>query len=189
MKERGKPSRRVRSQSPALVAQEHAAWVISAELARAITRAAAAVAVPAGKGRRAGRPAPPGDLLHRGPPRHHHRHPLRRRHRQPARRPDQGQPPSRAGRLGPPPHHHRPRPAPGPENQGPSGLPACRAAHPHPHRTSPDQRLRPGRRLTPRPLPPRSPPSLQDPPAVEPAAHPERHPGTARCPHSPSTIP
>ena len=52
----------LRSQSPALVAQEHAAWVISAELARAITRAAAAVAVPAGKGRRAGRPVHPREI-------------------------------------------------------------------------------------------------------------------------------
>src|SRR5712691_8799502 len=44
----------LRSQSPGLVAQEHAAWVISTELARAAARAAAAVAVPARKGRRAG---------------------------------------------------------------------------------------------------------------------------------------
>jgi hypothetical protein len=45
----------LRSQSPALVAQEHAAWVISVELARATARAAAAAAVPARKGKRAGR--------------------------------------------------------------------------------------------------------------------------------------
>jgi hypothetical protein len=44
----------LRSASPALIAQEHAAWVISAELARAIARDAAAVAAPARKGRRAG---------------------------------------------------------------------------------------------------------------------------------------
>jgi hypothetical protein len=37
----------LRSQSPALVAQEHAAWVTTVELARAATQAAAAVAVPA----------------------------------------------------------------------------------------------------------------------------------------------
>ncbi len=49
----------LRSQSPALVAQEHAAWVISVELARATARAAAAVAVPARKGKRAGQPVRP----------------------------------------------------------------------------------------------------------------------------------
>ncbi len=45
----------LRSQSPALVAQEHAAWVTAVELARA----AAAVAVPARRGRRAGQPVHP----------------------------------------------------------------------------------------------------------------------------------
>jgi hypothetical protein len=49
----------LRSQSPALVAQEHAAWVISTGLARAAARAAAAIAVPAGKGKRAGEPVHP----------------------------------------------------------------------------------------------------------------------------------
>jgi hypothetical protein len=49
----------LRSQSPALIAQEHAAWVTSVELARATSRAAAAVAVPARKGRRAGQPVHP----------------------------------------------------------------------------------------------------------------------------------
>jgi hypothetical protein len=44
----------LRSQSPALVAQEHAAWVTAVELARATARAAAAIAVPARRGRRAG---------------------------------------------------------------------------------------------------------------------------------------
>ena len=52
----------LRSQSPALVAQEHAAWVISVELARATARAAAAIAVPARKGRRAGQPAQPREI-------------------------------------------------------------------------------------------------------------------------------
>jgi hypothetical protein len=46
----------LRSGSPALIAQEHAAWIISAELARATARAAAMVAVPARKGSRAGQP-------------------------------------------------------------------------------------------------------------------------------------
>ena len=49
----------LRSASPALIAQEHAAWVIAVELARATARAAAAVAVPARRGRRAGQPVHP----------------------------------------------------------------------------------------------------------------------------------
>ena len=49
----------LRSQSPALIAQEHAAWVTATGLARATARAAAAVAVPAGKGKRAGQPVHP----------------------------------------------------------------------------------------------------------------------------------
>jgi hypothetical protein len=49
----------LRSQSPALITQEHAAWVIAVEMARAIARGAAAVAAPARKGRRAGQPVHP----------------------------------------------------------------------------------------------------------------------------------
>ena len=49
----------LRSRSPALVAQEHAAWVTAVELARATARAAAAIAVPAGKGKHAGQPVHP----------------------------------------------------------------------------------------------------------------------------------
>jgi hypothetical protein len=49
----------LRSQSPDLVRQEHAAWVTAVELARATARAAAAVAVPARRGRRAGQPVHP----------------------------------------------------------------------------------------------------------------------------------
>ena len=52
----------LRSATPALIAQEHAAWVISAELARAIARDAAAVAAPARKGRRAGLPVHPREI-------------------------------------------------------------------------------------------------------------------------------
>jgi hypothetical protein len=52
----------LRSQSPDLVAQEHAARVISTGLARAVGRAAAAAAVPAGKGKRAGQPARPREI-------------------------------------------------------------------------------------------------------------------------------
>jgi len=49
----------LRSASPALVAQEHAAWVTAVELTRAAARAAAALATPAHKGRRAGKPVHP----------------------------------------------------------------------------------------------------------------------------------
>jgi hypothetical protein len=49
----------LRSASPALVRQEHAAWVTAVELARALARAAAAVAVPARRGHRAGQPVHP----------------------------------------------------------------------------------------------------------------------------------
>jgi hypothetical protein len=52
----------LRSQSPALVRQEHAAWVTAVELARAAARAAAAVAVPARRGRRAGQPVHPREI-------------------------------------------------------------------------------------------------------------------------------
>jgi len=45
-----------------MVAQEHAAWVISTGLARATARAAAATAVPAGKGKRAGQPVHPREI-------------------------------------------------------------------------------------------------------------------------------
>ena len=51
-----------RSASPALIAQEHAAWVTSVELARAAARAAAAIAVPARKGKRAGQPVHPREI-------------------------------------------------------------------------------------------------------------------------------
>lgn len=49
----------LRSGSAALVAQEHAAWIIAVELARAVARAAAAAALPARKGRRAGQQVHP----------------------------------------------------------------------------------------------------------------------------------
>jgi hypothetical protein len=49
----------LRSGSPPLIAQEHAAWVTAVELARAVARAAAAVAIPARRGRRAGQPVHP----------------------------------------------------------------------------------------------------------------------------------
>jgi hypothetical protein len=52
----------LRSASPALVAQEHAAWVTAVELTRATARAAAAAAAPAEKGRRAGQPVHPREI-------------------------------------------------------------------------------------------------------------------------------
>jgi hypothetical protein len=52
----------LRSTSPALIAQEHAAWVTATELARAAARAAAAIAVPARKGKRAGQPVHPREI-------------------------------------------------------------------------------------------------------------------------------
>jgi hypothetical protein len=52
----------LRSASPALIAQEHAAWVTAVELARATARAAAAIAVPARKRPRAGQPVHPREI-------------------------------------------------------------------------------------------------------------------------------
>jgi hypothetical protein len=52
----------LRSQSPALVAQEHAAWVTAVELARATARAAAAIAIPARRGRRTRQPVHPREI-------------------------------------------------------------------------------------------------------------------------------
>jgi len=52
----------LRSASPALVTQEHAAWVTAVELARATARAAAAIASPARRGRRAGQPVHPREI-------------------------------------------------------------------------------------------------------------------------------
>ena len=49
----------LRSASPEMAAQEHAAWVTAVELARAVARAAAAVAIPARRGRHAGQPVHP----------------------------------------------------------------------------------------------------------------------------------
>ena len=100
----------LRSQSPALVAQEHAAWVISVELGPRHRPRRRGRRCPRPQGQ-AGRPArtPPPDLLHRRPPRHHRRHPLRRGHRQPSRDAGQGQPGPCAGRPGQPPRRHRPR--------------------------------------------------------------------------------
>ena len=48
-----------RSQAPALITQEHAAWICGTELTRALARAAARQAAPARKGRLAGRTVQP----------------------------------------------------------------------------------------------------------------------------------
>jgi hypothetical protein len=52
----------LRSACPALIAQEHAAWTVAVELTRATARAAAALAAPAQKGRRAGKPVHPREI-------------------------------------------------------------------------------------------------------------------------------
>src|SRR6185437_11518351 len=79
----------LRSGSPALVAQEHAAWVIATALARATARTAAADAVPGGKGRRAGPHLPRSCARRPGtPPRRHRPRPAPRPENQgPARLP------------------------------------------------------------------------------------------------------
>ena len=51
-----------RSQSPAMVRQEHAAWITACELVRAVARQAARLAAPARKGRRAGQPVQPREI-------------------------------------------------------------------------------------------------------------------------------
>jgi hypothetical protein len=51
-----------RSGTPALIRQEHAAWVCATELVRAAGRAAARNAAPAAKGRRAGQPIHPREM-------------------------------------------------------------------------------------------------------------------------------
>lgn len=52
----------LRSGSAALIAQEHAAWIVATELTRATARAAAALATPARKGPRAGAPVQPREI-------------------------------------------------------------------------------------------------------------------------------
>src|SRR5208282_5955983 len=51
-----------RSHCPAMIRQEHAAWITACELVRATARAAARAAAPARKGRRAGRPVQPREI-------------------------------------------------------------------------------------------------------------------------------
>ena len=51
-----------RSRTPAMIRQEHAAWITATELVRAVARAAARRAAPARKGRRAGQPVQPREI-------------------------------------------------------------------------------------------------------------------------------
>ena len=115
----------LRSGSPLLIAQEIAAWAVSTEMTRGVTRGAARVAVPARKGRRAGQPVRlPRPVPDQGAPPHPRRDPLRG-DRLPGA--DQGnqQVPERL----------RPEPAPLPQVQVPQHVPARRAeGHGHPDR-------------------------------------------------------
>ena len=52
----------LRSHTPDLIHQEHAAWITATELTRALTRSAAAIAAPFTKGPRAGQPVQPRHL-------------------------------------------------------------------------------------------------------------------------------
>ena len=162
----------LRSQTPALAAQEHAAWVTAVELARAAARAAAEVAVPARRGRRAGQPVHARQIsftagrraviasVQTGAATASLPAPLITANRGRI-----------LGRPGQTPHHRRPQPAPRPQDQGPPGLPRRRTLPAHPHRRRRDQRLRHARRLNdPRP------PSLRNPQAS----------GTGRPPGAPS---
>ena len=141
----------LRPASPALVRQEHAAWVTAVELARAVARAAAAVAVPARRGCRAGQPVHPRQISFTAARRAVITSVRSRRgDRQPAPGPHPGEPGRHPGQPGPAPRSDRQAPAPRPQDQGPAGLPVRRAAPGHPHRASRDQRLPAPDRLTPR---------------------------------------
>ena len=166
----------LRSASPALVRQEHAAWVIAVELARAAARAAAAVAIPARRGRRAGQPVHPRQISFTA-----------------ARRAVIASVRSGAATASLPAaltaanrdailaglarrrvqvdrHRHRDR-----KTKARPGLPAGRAAPGHPHRASRDQRL---------PAPDRLTPGNTRPP-VEPAAARSDSPAPRHALHSP----
>jgi hypothetical protein len=130
-----------RSNSPALITREHAAWICGTGLCRALARAAARNAPrPQGPPRRTESPAP-ADILYRRPQRRAGQHPIRRRHREPARRHDRDPPPRHPARPRQAPHRHRPPPAPRPQNQNPPGLPQHRTSHHHPDRDRPDRPL------------------------------------------------
>ena len=139
----------LRSASPPLIRQEQAAWVIAVELARATARAAAAVAIPARRGRRAGSRCIPARSRSPPPAGPSSPPPGGRGDRQLARRPHRGEPGRHPGWPGQAPRPGRPLPAPQPQDQGPARLPAGRPAPRDPHRASRDQRLPAPDRLTP----------------------------------------
>ena len=137
----------LRSKTPELIDQEHAAWICGIELVRALARAAARQAAPARKGRLAGQKVQPRQISFTAARRaaldstssgaataslpiaitaamHHGTlHDLGKRRIVTGR------------------HRHR-------KNQNPASLPRRRALHHHPHRGRPGQRLPAGRRLT-----------------------------------------
>ena len=164
----------LRSKTPELIDQEHAAWICGTELVRALARAAARQAAPARKGRHAGQPVQPRhisftaarraglDSTRSGAataslPARHHRGPAPRHPARPRQTP----------------HHHRPEQAPRPQDQDPPGhSPPPDAASPpapRPPRSASARRPRPDRRPSLIPCP--------EPPDVEPAARPGATPG------------
>jgi hypothetical protein len=151
----------LRSQSPGLIAQEHAAWVVAAELTRATARAAAAIAAPARTGPRAGQPVHPREISFTA---------ARRAHRRPPR--------THPDRPGPPPRPDRPPPLPRPQDQGPPRLPDHRPApaHPRRHRPGPHPRHPPPRRL--------NTPTPDTPPGPAHPHHPTRPPAHGQPGHS-----
>ncbi len=168
----------LRSASPELIRQEHAAWIIGTELVRAATRSAAAIAAPFRKGppHRSGRRGPAPVVHHRPPDPDQHR-PGRHRHRLAARTHPGRRPPPRPGRDRHRPGHHRPAPPPRPQGQNQAAVPARTPQHHHPHRPRPRARLRHYSGLTPHP---RVPP-IRTSPGRNPA-HPARQPGRRHPP-------
>jgi hypothetical protein len=162
-----------RSRERCLTGRSGSGWVISAELARAISagRRRDRRPGPQGPPRRAARP-PAGDLVHRRPPRHHQLGQIRGGHRQPAARPYRREPDPHPRCPGPVPDHRGPEPAPRPQDQGPARLPGTAGPasprSPHPPRS-------PSAALQPDPAPSRS---AQPPPRRQRnRPPPERHPG------------
>ena len=137
----------LRSGSPALIAQEIAAWAASTEMTRGVTRDAALAAAPAKKGRRAGQPVRCRDLS------------LTRARRlilaaiRSGRASYTGADQANRGI----PHRHRPGPAPRPQVQVPQHVqPRRPEGHGHPHRPGrhhPRQQARPTSRNTATPAP------------------------------------
>ena len=168
----------LRSASPELIRQEHAAWIVGTELVRAATRSAAAIAAPFRKGPRTGQAVAARHLSFTTA-----RRALIGTVRAgtataslpaPARA---AAPPPRPGRDRHRPGHHRPAPPPRPQGQNQAAVPARTPRHHHPHRPRPRARLRHYRGLTPHPRVPRS--GL---PRARNPAHPARQPGRRHPP-------